>query len=156
MIKIPNGSHVLVADGRKGLLFQNIGDAMALNLKLIEQFESEANPSTAKQGSDRPGRTFDRASGRRSGLEETDWHERAEQDHAQAVAAAVGRHFRANDLSRLLIVAPPKTLAVLRNALREDTKGAVTAEIAKDLTKHPVHEIERLLMSSMPASGRAP
>jgi len=147
MIKIPNGAHVLVADGRKGLLFQNIGDATLLNLKLIEQLDSGANPPTAKLGSDRPGRTFDRASGRHSSVEQTDWHARAEQEHAQAVAASVERHFRANDIRRLLIVAPPKTLAVLREALGSDARQAVTAEIPKDLTKHPVHEIERLLSS---------
>jgi protein required for attachment to host cells len=145
MVRIPNGAHVLVADGRKGLLFRNIGDAVALNLRLIEQVDEVVNPPTAKLGSDRPGRTFDRASGRHSALEETDWHTRAEQDHAQAVAAAVERHFRANDVSRLLIVAPPRTLSVIRNALGNDAKRAIVGEIAKDLTKHPVHEIERLL-----------
>jgi protein required for attachment to host cells len=147
MIKIPNGTHVLVADGRKGLLFQNVGDATLLNLKLVEQLDSDANPPNAKLGSDRPGRVLDRASGRHSSVEQTDWHERAEDKHAQAVAAAVERHFRASDLSRLLIVAPPKTLAVLRDALGSDVKKAVMSEIAKDLTKHPVHEIERLLTS---------
>jgi protein required for attachment to host cells len=145
--RIPNGAHVLVADGRKGLLFRNIGDATAVNLELVEQVDGLANPSTAELGSDRPGRTFDRASGRHSGVEQTDWHDRAEQEHARAVAALVERHFRANHVRRLLIVAPPRTLSVLRDALGSDTKKAVAAEIAKDLTKHPVHEIERILTS---------
>jgi protein required for attachment to host cells len=45
------------------------------------------------------------------------------------------------------VVAPPKTLAELRNAFHSDVKACVVAEINKDLTRHPVHEIEKHLMS---------
>ena len=38
---------------------------------------------------------------------------------------------------RLIVVAPPKTLAELRNAFHPDVKACIVAEINKDLTKHP-------------------
>lgn len=41
----------------------------------------------------------------------------------------------------------PRTLADLRDAFHADVKACVVAEIHKDLTKHPVWEIEKHLMS---------
>jgi protein required for attachment to host cells len=46
---------------------------------------------------------------------------------------------------KIVLVAPPKTLAVLRETLGDALRPSLLAEIDKDLTKHPVHEIERLL-----------
>ena len=54
---------------------------------------------------------------------------------------------RASKAKALIVVAPPKTLADLRNAFHADVKACVVAEINKDLTKHPVWEIEKHLMS---------
>jgi protein required for attachment to host cells len=47
----------------------------------------------------------------------------------------------------LVIVAPPRALADLRGAIHADVKARIVAEIDKDLTKHPIAEIERHLMS---------
>ena len=55
---------------------------------------------------------------------------------------------RARKVPALVIVAPPKTLADLRNAFHVDVQARVIAEIHKDLTKHPVSEIERRLTSA--------
>ncbi len=51
----------------------------------------------------------------------------------------------AGDVNVIIFVAPPRTLAELRQSLRSDIKKRVRAELAKDLTKHPVWEIERQL-----------
>ncbi|HEX9238689.1 MAG TPA: host attachment protein [Xanthobacteraceae bacterium] len=45
----------------------------------------------------------------------------------------------------LVVVAPPRTLADLRKAFRPDVKKRIVAEIDKDLTKHPVDQIEKHL-----------
>jgi len=139
------GTWVVVADGRKGLILRNAGDATIANLKLIEQVDSPRIPRTSDMGTDKPGRSVDSGSGRRSAVEQTDWHERAEQEHARAVAASIERHCQAGEMGRLIVVAPPKTLAVLRDTFSPEVKHAIVDEIAKDLTKHPIHEIERLI-----------
>ena len=54
---------------------------------------------------------------------------------------------RASKAKALIVVAPPKTLAELRNAFHPDVKACIIAEINKDLTKHPLGEIEKHLMS---------
>jgi protein required for attachment to host cells len=44
-------------------------------------------------------------------------------------------------------VAPPRTLADLRKAFHADVKKRIVAEIDRDLTKHPVDQIEKHLMA---------
>ena len=48
-------------------------------------------------------------------------------------------------MTALAIVAPPRALADLRHAIRKDVKDLIFAEIDKDLTKHPITDIERHL-----------
>jgi protein required for attachment to host cells len=48
-------------------------------------------------------------------------------------------------INALVVVAPPRTLAELRDAFHTDVKAIILAEINKDLTNHPIGEIERLL-----------
>jgi protein required for attachment to host cells len=55
------------------------------------------------------------------------------------------RVVRASEVKALIVVAPPKTLAELRDAFHPDVKACVLAEINKDLTKHPIAEIEKHL-----------
>ncbi len=52
---------------------------------------------------------------------------------------------REKKVPALVVVAPPKTLADLRDAFHADVKSRVIAEINKDLTKHPVGDIEKHL-----------
>ena len=53
---------------------------------------------------------------------------------------------RAGWTKALIVVAPPKTLAELRNAFHPDVKAYIGAEINKDLTRHPLGEIEKHLI----------
>ena len=146
MMKIPHDAYVFVGDGRKALFLRNEGDAKFPNLKTMAIFEDE-NPATRDQGSDRPGRlTESAADGRRSALEPTDWHDIEEHRFARKVATAFEKIVREKKTKSLILVAPPRTLADLRKVLHSDVKACVIDEINKDLTKHPVDEIEKLLM----------
>ena len=145
MLKIPNNALVFVGDGRKALFLRNHGDAKFPNLRTEKVFEEE-NPSTHEQGSDRPGRLGEAAlAGRRSAIEPTDWHDIEEHRFARKVSAAMEQMVRATKAKALIVVAPPKTLAELRNAFAPDVKACIIAEINKDLTKHPLDEIEKHL-----------
>jgi protein required for attachment to host cells len=50
--------------------------------------------------------------------------------------------------SNAVVVAPPKTLAELRNVFHADVRARIIPEINKDLTKQPVGEIERHLTAA--------
>jgi protein required for attachment to host cells len=145
MLKIPHNALVFVGDGRKALFLRNDGDAIAPNLRTEKVFE-DANPSTHDQGSDRPGRVSEAAlPGRRSAVEPTDWHDIEEHHFARKVAAALEKLVRTSKPKALIVVAPPRTLAELRNAFHPDVKVCIVAEINRDLTKLPIGEIERHL-----------
>ena len=75
----------------------------------------------------------------------TDWHDLEEHKFAREVASALETLVRSNHSPALVIVAPPRTLAEMRRAFHDDVKKKIIAEVAKDLTKHPVYEIEKHL-----------
>lgn len=144
-LAIPHNAYVFVGDGRKALFLRNEGDEKFPNLKAERVFVDQ-NPRTHDQGSDRPGRDFGpMGTSRRSSMAATDWHELEERRFAHEVAAALEQLVRAQKVPALAIVAPPRALADLRHAIHKDVKDLIFAEIDKDLTKHPISAIERLL-----------
>ena len=143
-LKIPHNAYVFVGDGRKALFLRNDGDEKFPNLKTEKVFEDE-NPSSHEQGTERPGHIG--KGSQRSAVEPTDWHDIEEHRFARKVAAAMEQVIRAGKVKALVVVAPPRTLAELRNAFHPDVKACIIAEINKDLTKHSVGEIEKHLTS---------
>ena len=79
----------------------------------------------------------------RSSVETTDWHELEKHRFAQRAASAMKELMRTHNVQALIIVAPPRTLAELRHAFPLGVQKHIIAEIDKDLTKHPISEIER-------------
>ncbi|CAL8974323.1 host attachment protein [Rhodoplanes serenus] len=143
-LSIPHDAFVFVGDGRKALFLRNEGDEKFPNLRTERVFVDETPPAH-EPGSDAPGRGFFTAGPRCGGVDQTDWQELGEQRFAKDVAGALERLVRDRKIKALVIAAPPRTLAELRRALHNEVKSRVVAEIDKDLTKMPVHEIERHL-----------
>jgi protein required for attachment to host cells len=145
-LSIPHNSFVFVGDGRKALFLRNAGDEKFPNLK-VERVLTQDNPPSREQGSDRPGRAFKSAgTNRRAGMETTDWHDLEEHRFARDVAGALEKVVRANGAKALIVVAPARTLADLRRAFHDDVKKRIVAEVDKDLTKHPVDQIEKHIL----------
>jgi len=145
-LSIPHNSFVFVGDGRKALFLRNDGDEKFPNLR-VERVLSHNNPSTHEQGTDRGGTAFaSKGNPRRGSTETTDWHDLEEHKFARDVADALEGVVRAKKTPALVVVAPPRALANLRHAFHEDVKKLIVAEIDKDLTKHPVHEIEKHIL----------
>jgi protein required for attachment to host cells len=86
-------------------------------------------------------------------VEATDWHELEEQHFVRMVAAAMERLVRASKVKKLFVVAPPRTLAELRQAFHPDVKACIVAEVNKDLTNHPVDDIEKHLTGGIVPLG---
>lgn len=141
---IPHNAFVFVGDGRKALFLHNEGNLVALHLKTVRVFE-DVNPPTHDQGTDRPGRSISSHDSRRSSVEQTDWHDLEEHRFARDVADALEKVVRERGVKAIVVVAPPRTLADLRQAFHPDVKKLIIAEVDKDLTKEPVHEIEKHL-----------
>lgn len=143
-VRIPHGALVFIGDGRKALFLRNTGNPNALKLETERVFEQD-NPPTDQQGTDRPGRAFQSVGSARSAMEQTDWHDIEEKKFAQEIAERLGRMVRDGKVDKLIIAAPPRTLGELRQALSEQVKARVIAEIDKDFTRHPVPDIQKHL-----------
>ena len=147
LIRIPHNAYVIVGDGRKALFLRNEGNGAALRLK-TEQVLQNDNPPTREQGSGQPGRSFQSFGSSRSAVEQTDWHEIGQQRFARTIADAMEGLARDRDIPGFVIAAPPRTLAELRRLLDAHVKARIIAEIDKDLTGHPVEDIERRLTAA--------
>lgn len=147
MKRLLTGTRVLVADGAKAMVFRNAGDAQAPNLKLEKSYGQD-NPPTRDQGADKPGRTND-PFGRRSSMETPDWHRLAEDRFIQSLAADMAADLSAGAYEKLVVVAPPIALGTLRKAMSAAVLEAIACEIGKDLTKHPVADIEKAVTKAL-------
>jgi protein required for attachment to host cells len=150
-VAIPHDSFIFIGDGRKALFLRNAGDAKFLDLK-VERVLVDDNPPTHEQGSDRPGRAFKRAgTNLRSGVATTDWHDLEEHRFARHVAAAFEELVRKRNVKAIVVAAPARTLADLRQAFHSDVQSRIVAEIDKDLTKHSIDDIEKHLVEQRKA-----
>jgi protein required for attachment to host cells len=143
-LKIAQGDWVVVCDGAKALVLENVGDAVFPNLKM-RQVHEQMVPKTHEQGTDAPGRAIQSVGSMRSAMEQTDWHEQSEQDFLQQLAARLDAAVTAGETAAVIIAAPPRALGILRRAYSVRLRAALRAEIDKDLVKMPVHEIEKHL-----------
>lgn len=143
--RIGFGTRVLVCDGRKALTLRNAADGERVSLEVVHVVEQTANPRTSDQGADRPGRAIDSASGARSAVAQTDWHDLTEREFVGDVAHALERDRRDGVFTRLVVVAPARALAELRRSFSRELRATIVAEIDKDLTGHTIPDIERHL-----------
>ena len=153
-VKIDSGEWVVVCDGSKALILENAGDARFPNLRTREAYEHK-HPATRELGSDVPGRAFASVGSTRSAVEQTDWHRQAEERFAAQVADLLYRMAHAHTFDHLVVIAAPKVLGNLRAAFHPEVATRVVAEVAKDLTSVPTHDLAKRL-SLTPPGGIEP
>ncbi len=146
-MQVPHKSFVVVADGKKMLFFRNEGDSEFPKLE-VERKRETTDAADRDQKTDAPGRTFSSAGAGRSAYEEVDFHQLEEDRFAAETAELLRKRALSNDFESLIIVAPPRTLGELRKHYHKEVEKRLTGEIAKDLTGHPVAEIEKILQSA--------
>lgn len=145
-MRVPNGTTVLVADGSKMLILENRGEAFSPKLEVVSQSEQDLLPDR-DIGTDRPGRSHTSVGPGRSALQETDFHRQAEDRFAmEAAGQLIERSRIAANGSGIIVIAPPRTLGKLRQHYQGEVESKLIAEIAKDMTGHPVNDIARLIV----------
>ena len=143
-MRVPHNSCVLVADGRKLLFFRNEGDGLFPKLE-VERKELHQNPATREQKSSEAGRAFPTSGIGHHAYSETDFHQLEEDRFAADAADILRERALRNEFDALIVVAPPRTLGELRKHYHKEVERRLSAEVAKDLTGHPVSEIEKIL-----------
>ncbi len=145
-MQVPHNGVVLVADGKKLLFFRNDGDGVFPKLEVARKREQE-NPPTRDQKSDEAGRSGASTGTASHNYEETDFHQLEEDRFAADAAAMLKERALRNEFDSLIVVAPPRTLGELRKHYHKEVERRLSGEIAKDLTGHPVSEIEKILLA---------
>ncbi|WNO52575.1 host attachment family protein [Stakelama saccharophila] len=146
-MQVPHDAMVVVADGRKMLFLRNEGDAEYPNL-VVERVREQENPPDREQSTDGPGTTFSSQSNGRSSYQETDFHQLEEDRFAVETADLLKKRALRNEFDSLIVVAPPRTLGELRKHYHKEVSERLVGEIDKDLTGHPVIEIEKTLTAA--------
>ena len=143
--KLKHEGWLVIADGEKALFLRNDGDEKFPNLTVFREFEHE-NPATREQGTDKPGRLNDGGGSHRSAVQETDWHRIEKDRFAHEIADRLYKHAHKGSFSEIVLVAAPAVLGELRKEMHKEVQAKIVADVSKDLTGHPVHEIEKLVL----------
>lgn len=144
---LDNKVWVLVADGEKALFFENQGNRKNPDFKVVREMEADI-PPTREQGTDSPGRMYDSGPNQKSAMEETDWHRLAQDRFAKDAAELLYKYAHRNRFKQIVLCAAPRILGELRKELHAEVVSKVIGEVPKNLTNHPVDQIERILSAS--------
>jgi protein required for attachment to host cells len=124
---------VVVADERDALVFE----AARANepLRSVTQIENPAAQLADRElESDRPGRGFSSATGHRHALGgERSSQRHSQTDFAKRIADLVEQARHSHKFDRLVLLAGPRMLGLMRDALSSTTRAQIVAEAAKDL-----------------------
>ncbi|MFN4358348.1 host attachment family protein [Sphingopyxis alaskensis] len=126
-MKLSHDTHVAVADGNRFVLFRNDGDEAVINL--VDASSPEVD--TTNRGGARP--------------EPRDLDERG---HAAGVADFLNKMVLANEVDKLLVIADPNTLGVMRRHYHGELEKRLIGEIAKTLTNSDTSQIEQAIAAA--------
>ena len=147
MAKIPANAWVMIGDGEKALFLRNEGDEAYPNLTVIRSVEQD-NPPTREQGAHPPGRMQDGPGPHSSAVADTDWHRLEKDRFAKDIADRLYKAAHRGAYDKLIVAAPPQVLGELRKALHKEVESRLVFDLAKELTNHPVGEIEKALSAA--------
>jgi protein required for attachment to host cells len=151
---LANNALVLVTDGRKTLFFRNQGDQNQIDLR-TEAFDEREDLPNSELKTDAAGSNGQSGGFGRPAYEETDFHQQEEDRWAQAAAEAVNKRVLRNNFDQLVIIAPPKTLGLIRKRLHKEAERRLICEIPKEMTGRPIPDIEALIVGETRAEAPA-
>jgi protein required for attachment to host cells len=136
---------ILVADQAEAIFY----DAAALDA-VPREVARISNPAAHLHDrdlmSDRPGRSYESFGGARHAIErENDPRQREAERFARRIARRLDESRRKDEFERLLVVAGPQFLGLLRAVMSKPTRARVVHEINKDLVHGPVEVLRNHL-----------
>ena len=142
---LPHQALVLVADGRKLLFLRNHGDEAQIDLRM-EAHDQREDLKDHEIKSDAPGTSKQSFGFGRPALDEPDFHQLEKDRWAKDAAEELKKRALRNDFEALAIIAPPKTLSVLRKELHKEVEQRIVLMLNKEMTDRPIADIEDLLV----------
>jgi protein required for attachment to host cells len=135
MQKIPKDTLVVVADGGSARLFKNVGDGHTLQLLQEDQLQVQ---DVSEQGVSGQGPSG--AMPKDMSISQLNEATFAKQLAEQLNNEALKQHFQ-----HLILIADPRTLGRIRPQLHKEVEARLLFDLAKDLTKVPLEDIQRAL-----------
>ena len=134
-MQLPKGATVAVADGEKLNLFRNTGEEADPVLTALPG----ADVASGNKGS----------GGRHHSSSANHDHGQVEEDgFAAGIADLLNRQVLDGKIADLVVIAAPRTLGELRKHYHKKLSATLVGEIAKDLTGHAVHDIEKTIAAA--------
>jgi protein required for attachment to host cells len=133
---------IVIADGNQAKIFEHGGPGKGL--KPLKDLQFEQEPLKASEiMADKPGRSFSSAGpGSRSSMEySSDPVAVRERRFVEDLADVLNKKQQEGAFDRLVIAAAPAALGDIRPALSDGVRGAILAELPKDLTNIPLPKL---------------
>ncbi|MFC0677800.1 host attachment family protein [Lysobacter korlensis] len=127
MQTIPRGAWVVVADGGRARLLQNVADSGSVQLIQQKVIEPQNLDDEGPSGVQPPEVEVDEAT------------------FAKQLARRLNDGALKNEYAHLVLIADPQTLGQMRPLLHKEALDRLVGEVAKTLTNSPLDEIERVL-----------
>jgi protein required for attachment to host cells len=135
-------TRVVVADERKARFYDANGVREPLHLRSSLE-DPTARLRDRDLETDRPGRSFDRMPAGRHGMDgERGARKQQRIRFAQRIARRIERARARNEFDRLVLVAAPRMLGLIRPHLSDASRALTAAEVRKDLTRRDATEIK--------------
>jgi protein required for attachment to host cells len=132
---------ILIADGGCARVLTSTGADHHLTAVPGLSFEADL-PANREIGTDRPGRSHESHGTTRHAIEpRVDQHAELKRKFVTGVLHTLAAKHTEGAFDKLVVVAPPTVLGMIRPELKGALRDATIREIDKDLTKTPIHEI---------------
>lgn len=137
---------ILVANASKANLYLNSGPKKGL--KKLKEFDHSASRDKASQlVTDRPGHNKSHGNGRGAYVPATDPKQNEAHNFALELARQLDHGRSTNEFQRLILVAPPAFLGMLKSSMDTRVLGLVSDSFEKDYTKVAEKELSGHLES---------
>lgn len=134
-MQLPRGATVAVTDGEKFNLFRNAGDETHQKLVALAHEPVDGHHQGATPG-------------RHGSSANPDGGQDREDGFSAGVVGLLNRMVLAGEISALVIIAAPRTLGAIRPSYHAKLTAILVGEIAKDLTAHPAHDVEKAIAAA--------
>jgi len=141
---LPHNALVLVADGRKTLFFRNHGDENHIDLR-TESHDARQDRKERYFRTDAPGTMKQSFGFGHSTYEETNFQQQEEDRWIKDAADELKARALRNDFDALAIVAPPRSLGILKKCLHKEVERRIVCTVNKEMSGRPIPDIEALL-----------
>ena len=142
---LPHRALVLVADGTKVLFLRNHGDQNQIDLR-TESHDEREDRKDREIKTDAPGTSKQSFGYGRPAMDEADFHQQEEDRWIKDAADELKKRALRNDYDALAIIAPPKSLGVMRKEFHKEVERRIILTVNKEMTDRPIPDIEELLV----------